>query len=292
MVIVKLTGGLGNQMFQYAVGRAIAERNKINLKIDVSAYENQVGITPRQYELFLFNIREDFSTPQDNKKIKGFKLNSLLEKMLNKLHIKLSGRDHIIESRHNFDPSILKLEDNIYLEGYWQTEKYFSDIANIIRSEFTLKDEYNNLNPKVLSEIDNCNSVSVHIRRGDYVSIQKTSEYHGICSLEYYQKAISSIAEKIPSPVFFIFSDDLKWCEENLKINWPIVFVDGNKGYEDLIMMSRCKHNIIANSSFSWWGAWLNVNSKKMVIAPQRWFSNKDVDTRDVVPESWIKIYE
>lgn len=290
MIITKLSGGLGNQMFQYAVGRAVAERNKTNLKIDLSGYEHQVGITPRQYELFLFNIQEDFSTSQENKKIKGLEFNSLVKRVLNKLHIKLGGSNYVVEKHHNFDPAILKLEDNVYLEGYWQTEKYFSDIADIIRSEFTLKDRYNNLNSEILNKIDSYNSVSMHIRRGDYVSNQETSEYHGICSLEYYQKAISLIAKKSPNPVVFIFSDDLKWCEENLKIDWPIVFVEGNKGYEDLIMMSRCKHNIIANSSFSWWGAWLNNNPNKIVIAPGQWFADKSINTIDVVPEYWIKI--
>ncbi|MEI7620361.1 MAG: alpha-1,2-fucosyltransferase [Candidatus Falkowbacteria bacterium] len=290
MIITKLTGGLGNQMFQYAVGRAVAERNKTNLKIDLSGYEHQIGITPRQYELFLFNIQEDFSTLEENKKIKGLELNGFLKRLLNKLHVRLGSSNYIIEKHHNFDPTILKLEDGVYLEGYWQTEKYFSDIADIIRLEFTLKDKYNNLNPEILNKIDSYNSVSMHIRRGDYVSNQETSEYHGICSLEYYRKAISLIAEKSPNPVVFIFSDDLKWCEENLKIDWPIVFVEGNKGYEDLIMMSRCKHNIIANSSFSWWGAWLNNNPSKMVIAPAEWFADKSINTTDVVPESWTKI--
>ncbi|MFH0972649.1 MAG: alpha-1,2-fucosyltransferase, partial [Patescibacteria group bacterium] len=185
---------------------------------------------------------------------------------------------------------ILKLKDDIFLDGYWQTEKYFKDIEDIIRSEFTLKTEYSNLNPELIAKISSCNSVSMHIRRGDYITNQNTNEFHGICFLDYYKKAINLIAEKFPNPTIFIFSDDLKWCKENIKIKYPIVFVKGNKNYEDLIMMSKCSHNIIANSSFSWWGAWLNNNPNKIVIAPQKWLNNPNINYSDIIPSTWIKI--
>lgn len=290
MIITRLFGGLGNQMFQYAIGRALAEKNKADLKMDLSGYENQIGVTPRQYELSIFKIKEDFSNYKENKNIKGKEFKGLFKKVLNKLHIKLGGSGYIIEKHYNFDKDVLNLGDNVYLEGYWQTEKYFLDIANIIRSEFSLKDEFDHLNQEMLDKIDGYNSVSVHIRRGDYISNQNANSYHGICSLDYYRKAISLIASKSSNPVFFVFSDDLEWCKENLKIEWPIIFVDGNKNYEDLMMMSQCKHNIIANSSFSWWGAWLNANSDKIVVAPQQWVADKSVNTIDIIPESWLKI--
>ena len=290
MVITKLTGGLGNQMFQYAIGRSMAERNKTNLALDLSGFDYQIGITLRQYELFVFNIKEDFFISRRNKKIKRLMIRPLVNKVLNTFYLKLRGINKVIEKHYNFDPTILKLKSEVYLEGYWQTEKYFSGIADIIRSEFTLKNKYNNINLEILNNIDSYNSVSIHIRRGDYVSDQKASEYHGSCPLEYYQKAISFIAKKIPDPIAYIFSDDLEWCKENLKIDWPIIFVEGNNDYEDLILMSRCKHNIIANSSFSWWGAWLNNNPDKIVIAPRQWFVDKSINIIDVVPESWTKI--
>lgn len=290
MIITKLSGGLGNQMFQYAVGQAIAKKNKAILKMDLSGYDNQTGVTQRKYELYLFNIPENFTTADDNKKIKGREPNNLFKKILNKLHVKYNSPNYIKEKHFNFDPKILKLKDNIYLDGYWQTEKYFKDIEDIIRSEFTLKTEYSGLNPELIAKINNYNSVSMHIRRGDYVSSQSTNKFHGICSLDYYKKAIDLIAKKFPNPTIFIFSDDLKWCEENIKIKFPIIFVQGNKNYEDLIMMSKCNHNIIANSSFSWWGAWLNNNPNKMVIAPQKWFNNPNINYSDIIPSTWIKI--
>lgn len=290
MIITKLSGGLGNQMFQYAVGQAIAKKNKAILKMDLSGYDNQTGMTPRQYELFLFNIQENFSTPDDNKKIKGREPNNLFKKFLNKLHIKYYKPNYIKEKHFNFNPEILKLKDDIFLDGYWQTEKYFKDIEDIIRSEFTLKTEYSNLNPELIAKISSCNSVSMHIRRDDYITNQNTNEFHGIYSLDYYKKAIDLIAEKFPNPIIFIFSDDLKWCEENIKIKYPIVFVKGNKNYEDLIIMSKCQHNIIANSTFSWWGAWLNNNPNKIIIAPQKWFNNPNINYSDIIPSTWIKI--
>lgn len=290
MIITKLIGGLGNQLFQYAVGRALAEKNKTTLKMDLSGYDHQVGVTPRQYELFLFNIQESFSTPAERDKLKGREAIGLWGRVWKKISSRLKRQRFLLEKHYNFDPAILEAKDNVYLEGYWQTEKYFVEIADIIRAEFTLKAEYNNLNQELLQKIAAYNSVSLHIRRGDYVSSQSTNEYHGVCSLDYYRQAVDLIAAKFPDPVIFVFSDDLEWCEANLKIDWPIVFVSGNKNYEDLIMMSRCKHNIIANSSFSWWGAWLNNNPEKMVVAPKRWFAETSVDTSDIVPSTWTKI--
>jgi hypothetical protein len=290
MIITKLIGGLGNQLFQYAVGRALAEKHKTTLKMDLSGYDHQVGVTPRQYQLFLFNIQESFSTPAERDRLKGREASGLWGRVWKKISSRLKRQRFLLEKHYNFDPAILAAKDNVYLEGYWQTEKYFMEIADIIRSEFTLKAEYNNLNQELLQKIAAYNSVSLHIRRGDYVSSQSTNEYHGVCSLDYYRRAVDLIAAKFPNPMIFVFSDDLEWCEANLKIDWPIVFVSGNKDYEDLIMMSRCKHNIIANSSFSWWGAWLNNNPEKMVVAPKRWFAETSVDTSDVVPSTWTKI--
>ena len=290
MIIVKLSGGLGNQLFQYALGRSMAEREKTIFKIDLYSCKKQINITPRQYELSPFNVQENFSTPQENEIFCGGKFNIFLRKVLNKVQFNFYLNNNIIEKKYNFNSSVLNLKGSCYLDGYWQTEKYFFDIKNIIKSEFTLKEKYNNLNVQLVEKIVNCNSVSIHIRRGDYISDQKINNYHGVCSLDYYHKAINLISKKYSDLTFFIFSDDLKWCKKNLKINWPVVFIEGNKNYEDLILMSKCHHNIIANSSFSWWGAWLNNNPDKIVIAPKQWFVNKSINTEDLIPESWIKI--
>ena len=179
---------------------------------------------------------------------------------------------------------------NIYLDGYWQNEKYFNDIEKVILKEFTLKNEFLIKNKKLKETIKNTNSISIHIRRSDYIKNKKTNEIHGVCTTDYYQKAIKKIIENNNNIHIFVFSDDILWAKNNLKFNFPISFIVGNKDYEDLILMSLCKHNIIANSSFSWWGAWLNKNPKKIVIAPQRWFNNLNKNKQNPIPQKWIRM--
>ena len=140
--------------------------------------------------------------------------------------------------------------------------------------------------------ISQTNSVSLHIRRGDYVSNQKTNQTHGTCDLDYYQRCITEIEKEVENPYFFVFSDEIEWVKENLKINHPAEYVDqntGDKSYEDMRLMSQCKHNVIANSSFSWWGAWLNSYPDKIVFAPKRWFASDKHNTKDLIPEGWKK---
>lgn len=283
MIITKLIGGLGNQMFQYAVGRSLAYANNTELKLDISGYNNQKGITPRSYMLNIFNIQSNYANEKEIHKFRG---NNIFLRIL-----KISS--YIKEKQFYFDPKILIVKDNSYLDGYWHSEKYFKEIEQIIRKEFTLKDKPDVTNRKMISYINNCDSVSIHIRRGDYVFDKKTNKFHGICSLGYYLKAVALVAKKVKNPQFFIFSDDPIWTKQNLHLKFPCVYVDhnvGRKDYEDMRLMSKCKHNIIANSSFSWWGAWLNNNLDKIVVAPKQWFHDKSINTRDLIPESWIRI--
>ncbi|MCK4744844.1 alpha-1,2-fucosyltransferase, partial [Candidatus Parcubacteria bacterium] len=220
------------------------------------------------------------------KEIKKNKISNFLEK-LKPIRLRLV----ITKEQHShFDSKILKLIGNIYLDGYWQSEKYFKNIENSIRKEFTLKNDLQLKAKKLLRKIKNTESISIHIRRNDYISHKPANQYHGVCHLSYYKKAINVIIKKIDDPHFFVFSDDIDWCKKNLKIKFPTIFVEGNKDYEDLILMSKCKHNIIANSTFSWWGAWLNNNPNKIVIAPKKWFRKKSINTKDLIPKTWIKI--
>lgn len=285
MIITKLIGGLGNQMFQYAVGRSLAEKNKSQLFLDVTGYEHQVGVTPRQYALSIFNTEEHFASSSDLDKLKfGSRLGKLLH---------LKSKQYIKEKTLNvFDGRILNLPDNTYLNGFWQTEKYFSMIGDIIRSEFSLRPQFNHLDSSLISQIENSQSVSLHVRRGDYVSNVKTNLYHGVCSLDYYQNAIEFLKKTNGELKLFIFSDDIKWVKDNLKIEQKTVFVSNGqlKDYEELMLMSKCKHQIIANSSFSWWGAWLNVHPAKKVIAPKNWFNNNSANYNDIIPETWIRL--
>lgn len=291
MIIVKLIGGLGNQMFQYAVGRYLAMKNKNTLKLDISGFRDY---KLRNYDLGHFNIRENIATSKD---LSGviFPSDRFIHKIGKYLKIKTANVQqirYIKEQKSDFHPEILTLRDNIYLDGYWQSEKYFSDIQDVIRKEFTVKNKPDPINESYLGEIVDCESVSVHIRRGDYVSNPTTNQVHGFLGLEYYQRAMNAMLEKIGNPHFFVFSDDPEWAERNIKANAPITYVkhNGTKSYEDLRLMSTCKHHIIANSSFSWWGAWLSPDKEKFVIAPKRWFKSDRLNARDLIPDSWHKI--
>lgn len=287
MIITKLIGGLGNQLFQYAAGRRLAYINNTNLKLDLSWYKNVDGgkATSRAYGLGEFNIiAENFASLEEIGRFKKNKIYTILEK-LNLYH-----RDSFTKERQfNLNPEVLNLSDNNYIQGHWQSEKYFKDIEDIIRKEFTLKKSVINEYGKL---IDETNSVSIHIRRGDYVTDKKTRDFYETCTLNYYHTAIKKIIDNVISPHFFIFSDDMGWVKDNLIVGYPLIFVSNSqsKDYEELALTSRCKHNIIANSSFSWWGAWLNNNPNKIIIAPQKWFKNPSINTEDLIPESWIKI--
>lgn len=297
MIIVRLVGGLGNQMFQYAMGKSLALRKKTEFKLDKSWLEKAFKIgTPRNYRLHYFNIRENFATTKEIQKIKNQQGGFFV-----RIISRLSGSDiphyrqTVINEQQDFvfDPNVYKINRDVYLQGYWNNEKYFKDDEKLIREEFEIKIPPSKENLELLGKIKNCNSVSIHIRRGDYVKDKKTNKHHGTCSLDYYKKAINLVSDRITNPVFFAFSDDIPWVKKNLKSKYPIFYMDNNDdehSYEDLRLMSACKHNIIANSSFSWWGAWLNPNPDKIVIAPKKWLNDSNVDTSDVTPKSWLRI--
>lgn len=290
MIIVNLSGGLGNQMFQYALGRHLSIKNDTALKLNISEYKRQ---NLRNYDLSHFDIFEDFITAKDSMEL-SYPSDSLIKKQFKKCWARIFDINlinYINEQNINFNPEILSLGDNIYLDGYWQSEKYFSEIKDVIKRNFTVKDKPDPINKSFLEEITGCESVSVHIRRGDYVSNQKTNQVHGFLGLEYYQRALNTMLEKIDSPHFFVFSDDPVWSKQNIKIDAPITYIEhnGEKNYEDLRLMSTCKHHIIANSSFSWWGAWLSSNENKIVIGPSKWFRNKKYNDLDRMPEKWLR---
>ena len=287
MIITKLIGGIGNQMFQYAIARSIANTNQTDFKMDVSGFESY---TLRQYELGHFNIIEHFATTEEIQRYKEKK--SFCAAFFGKLlHNSQDYRYYKEKKVCNYDPGVFKLNRNVYLDGYWQTEKYFKGIEHIIKNDFTVKTEPDEKNRDLLNQIKNCNAVAVHIRRGDYVTNPQTESFHGTCSLNYYRRCVEIIAKKIINPHFFVFSDDPKWAIENIKMDFPITYSSHNgpnKGYEDLRLMSHCNHFIIANSSFSWWGAWLSNNPDKIICAPKKWFTS--ADEGDIIPISWIKV--
>jgi hypothetical protein len=196
---------------------------------------------------------------------------------------------------------IRKYNKHVYLDGFWQSEKYFLSIKDLIKESFSLDHFASDVDPVFLETIGNKNSISVHVRRGDYVSNNISNEFHGLCSMSYYENAFKYIHDNIRDPYFFVFSDDIEWCRKNLNLSSNDAFFVTNKGpqaaFKDLYMMTKCKHHIIANSSFSWWGAWLGKTTEnEIVIAPEEWFNKKSrwyaqylFSTKDMIPERWIR---
>jgi len=282
MIIVNLKGGLGNQMFQYALGRILALKNKDTLKLDTSGYPRQ---KLRAYGLDTFNIVENIATKKEIRKLKY--PYSIFSMLWRRFSFKILQRHHI-----GWEPEALKRTGDIYLDGFWQSYKYFADQADIIKQDFSLKEPLENKYPDLVDKVKKTASVSLHIRRGDYANSKITNYYHGTCSPRYYREAIEIIKNKVTEPVFFIFTDEPAWAKANLQFIQPAVFVadyqlsDG----EELALMKICQHNIIANSTFSWWGAWLNSHPDKIVIAPKKW-ANKDNEAfKDLIPPKWIRI--
>lgn len=286
MIIIKLSGGLGNQMFQYAFGRAFSVKNSIEFKLDISGYPKQ---TLRQYKLNNFNIIENLATEEDLKKIKNpygilSKIKRVIwdQKILRQFHV-------------GYEPELFKKQDETYFDGFFQNERYFIDIQEIIRKEFTLKYPMGESAKKSLELIQQSPTpISFHVRRGDYVLDEKTKKYHGGCSEEYYANALKLIKEGVENNIsVFVFSDDIEWVKKNIKINARTFYVSNDtiQDFEEIMLMSKCHHHIIANSSFSWWGAWLNNRSDKKVIAPKVWLArSKDKEHNNVVPNHWIRI--
>jgi hypothetical protein len=292
VIIVQLLGGLGNQMFQYAAARSVSIVHNVPLKLDITEYENYPD---RAYKLNHFTIHAGIATQDEIETFRHREASYLARMYASFLEIfrPYYKRKNFIEQSFRYDANILKCNSNVYLEGYWQSEKYFRTIPSIIRDDFTFADTADEKNQTMAEQIESCESVSLHVRRGDYVSNPVTNAYHGTCTRDYYRQAIELIEEHVDDPRFFIFSDDSDWVQKNMDTGHPTTFIDFNgpdQDYEDMRLMSLCQHHIIANSSFSWWGAWLSANPKKTVIAPARWFNNPEIDTSDLVPESWLRI--
>lgn len=288
MIITRLAGGLGNQMFQYAVAKALAARNNDSFKMDISFYPKQ---TLRKYELSLFNIEENIASEEECVELRGkedfwFKLKSKLGLSIRR---PVAYREELAKELTFFQESIFYLKGDVYLSGFWQNEAYFKSIREQLLANFTSKQNICEKAKSLLEMIKSSNSVSLHVRRGDYVKNKISNLHHGVCDIDYLKKAMAIIDMKVENPKYFIFSDDIEWCEEQISFLENKVFVTKTKNaVEDLELMRFCRHNIIANSTFSWWGAWLNTNVDKLVIAPSRWFAY--TDKCNILPQEWIKV--
>lgn len=273
MIISQLQGGMGNQMFQYAAGRSLAYKLNSNFLIDLSWYRNiKEGETVRTYSLDCFAANIVTAQPW--------------QLFLNQ---KLFGKRYV-EKALTFDPELLNQKGSIYLTGYWQCEKYFKRIKDVVLSDFAFVAKPSLDTNEFLEKISSTNAISVHLRRGDYASSTKTQKFHGLLGEEYYVEAAKQIKRFVKNPIFYIFSDEPKWVKRNFLIDKRQVVIDGHDRaeWEDMFLMSKCRHHIIANSTYSWWGAWLSPNKTKKVITPKQWF-NSGVKT-DIIPDNWIRI--
>ncbi len=281
-------------MFQYAVARHLAYRHLTELRLDTSWYANLTPeITPRTFDLHPFNICATLASADDLIGTDGVR-NAKPRDLPVALWRKVRPRFRFFAERSlRFDANVLNLPDNVCLFGFWPSEKYFIDIEAVIRQEFTLREPPDEENKRLIGVMEATPSVSLHVRRGDYVLNTEINRIHGTCSLEYYAAAIGYVAARVPGARFFVFSDDLDWVRQNLLPRHPAECVAHNRGrrdHEDLRLMSHCRHHIIANSSFSWWGAWLNPRPDKIVCAPARWFAEPSYEEGDIVPSSWVKL--
>jgi len=282
MVITKIFGGLGNQMFQYAVGKAVAIRKNDILKLDIDNFKNDSF--GRVYKLHNFYIKDEIATNYEIKRLKGY--DGIFRKVFNKLGLEIKRSSSYYNERNLmcFDEGVFCKYGDIYLDGFWQNEKYFKNIREELLKIFIPKN-ISDTAQKFLEQIQNGESVSIHIRRKDYLSLK---HIYYICELDYYKKAIELMKSKVMNPKFFVFSDDIDWCKKNLGIQ--AIYIENTIDIDDLFLMKNCKHNIIANSTFSWWGAWLNENENKMVIGPKQWFVKKEWKNLNLICERWIKI--
>jgi len=291
MIIVNIVGGLGNQMFQFAAARALAIRKCLPLKLDVSDFVTYA--LHQGFELgSVFNIKMDLAESEDVRKVLGWQSSPRIRSLFSRHRFAvIRSSKLVIERSLDCWEGINNLPSDCYLKGYWQSEKYFYDAAALIRKDFTFRQPLGNKNAECAELISEVNAVSLHVRRGDYASDACTAAKHGLCSIEYYRAALQLVAERVPNAHLFVFSDDICWVKNNLRLDLPFHYVDHNHGaysFNDMRLMSMCKHNIIANSSFSWWGAWLNPRVDKIVVAPRCWFNMDNRNTRDIYCSSWV----
>lgn len=289
MIYVQIKAGLGNQMFEYAFGRALSLEKKEPLSLDLSWYQNAAKKdTPRLFLLDKYNINANVASNEELSKY-NTTFKRLYRKVIRRFKYK---KDYL------YNPSEMN-SGSSYFEGHWANEKYFKKYANIIRSDLSLKNPLSDSANSVSEEIKDLKnkglvSVSVHVRRGDCVTNQHAASFQGTVDTSYYDKSLDYLSAKFGKEklVFFVFSDDINWAKENILKgkNTKYVSNPGISDYEELHLMSLCDHHIIANSSFSWWAAWLDSKDDKIVIAPTQWLKDTSFNTSDVCPKEWIRI--
>jgi len=279
MVITKLYGGLGNQMFQYAAGLAVARRLDAPLFVDTTWFDprRHPPESPplRVYELAAFGIRAAIP-------------------LRSRLSLRVRKPPQVFSERgFRYNPEIEKLSGDVVLDGYWQSYRYFDSIADEVRAAFHLASARSWAAKDLLARITGENAIAAHVRRGDYAANPKLTRKFGLLSREYYDQGTALIGRETGEFDVFVFSDDIDWCRANLAFRSArsVTYVSGTEGgHDDMLLITRCRHHVIANSSFSWWGAWLANHPDKIVIAPTRWFNDPPVDTADLILPEWRRL--
>ena len=283
-IFVRTHGGLGNQIFQYCFGRSLSLSTKRSFVLDTRPLEKNARFP---FGLGHFNITREVLGGLLPPQRKGQRLKYFLYGQLGLLP------ELIVERGLAFNNRLSLPNKDVYLDGYWQSERYFSDVAETIREDLRIITPPSPENATHLAAIATCPAVSLHVRRGDYLT-PKHQAYHGSCSMDYYAKALEFVASRMTAePIIYVFSDEPEWARDNLTLPFQkrvMAHNDSANSYEDMRLMSACRHHIIANSTFSWWGAWLNPSPDKIVVAPQRWFADPKVDNPDIVPDGWHRI--
>jgi hypothetical protein len=292
MIGVRLQGGLGNQLFQYAAGLRLALRHRTGLTLDLGGLGSSGARTRRRFELNAFAIEACRV---------GKPVESALGRSIGRARRRIAalrgsprplGLRPIVERGPAFDPALLDAPDGVYLEGYWQSEKYFKDVEPVVRAQLRIVPPPASEIEEWVRELPRVEAVAIHVRRGDYVTSPANRRFHGALPAEYYRAAVAEVLRRVPRPEFFVFSDDPAWCASSLALPCRVTVMAGSarRSYEDLRLMSLCRNHVIANSAFSWWGAWLAGAPDGLVIAPRQWFLDSTVDTRDLTPPSWVRL--
>lgn len=272
-------------MFQFAAGYALAKLRHEELVLDTGDFRRQKH--HNGFELPIFGNLPSKDMPE--KLRSSVQPQSLLQKLWSR-YVRRVVR--VTEPHFHFSEDFFHLtkSKHVYLEGYWQSERYFKRFEPAIRDLFTFTQTFSRESQAISTKIQAVSSVSLHVRRGDYVNNAHTNSVHGTCSLDYYRNAIGTVIRTIATPYFFVFSDDVSWARSNLELPPSTEFVSCNTGtnsWQDMALMAACQYNIIANSTFSWWAAWLNTNPRKRVIAPKQWFRTESLSTKDLYPPGW-----
>ena len=289
MVVVKIIGGLGNQLFQYAFGKYIEKSLNIDVKYDVQTKLESSNFTKRNLDVESFEVNLPIASDKEIGACLRFRAGTLwrIERKFNQIFGKLKSKYKVQTTAHSLE---VPLKDNAYYDGYWQCYKYVDAVRELILNEIKEPKIFYEKHQHLLNQIKNSNSIALHVRRDDYINIKVNALLFEVCGMDYYDEAIKLISKNLTDPQFFIFSQDEEWVNDNF-VGHQFHYIKGNPAVEDMLLMSHCKHNIIANSTFSWWSAWLNLNPDKKIIAPKKWYKGeRNLETKNLIQKEWINI--